>query len=294
MIEVSKKTSVPGQKIIIGSLFSNLFLGILKLLTGIFGNSFALIADSIESFSDVISSVILFIGLKVSVKERDENHPYGHGKAEPIASIILTFLLFAAAVFIITESIHNIRTPHKAPASFTLILLGAIIFVKEILFRFVNKAGEAHQSSAMKAEAWHHRSDALSSLAAFIGITIALIGGEGYESADDWAALAASGLVIYNAWSIMKSALDELMDVAPDPSIAEQVKNIARKVPGVVELDKCLVRKMGFDFYVDLHVMVNGDISVKEGHKLAHDVKNQLLKDLPKVKDVLIHIEPAD
>jgi len=294
MIEVSKKTSVPGQKIIIGNLFLNLFLGWIKLITGIFGHSFALIADSVESFSDVISSLILFIGLKISIKERDENHPYGHGKAEPIASIVLTFMLFGAALYIIIQSIHNIRTPHQVPAPFTLLLLGGIILVKELQFRLIHKAGDTHQSSAMKAEAWHHRSDAFSSLAAFVGITIAIIGGDGYESADDWAALAASGLVLYNAWSIMKTALNELMDIAPNPAIAEQVKDVARKVPGVVELEKCLVRKMGFDYYVDLHVMVDGAISVKEGHKLAHDVKNQLLKDLPQVKDVLIHIEPAN
>jgi cation diffusion facilitator family transporter len=187
----------------------NAGLAVIKGVAGYFGNSYALVADAIESSSDVVSSMIVVSGLRIAAKPRDHNHPYGHGKAEPIAAMVVALSLFGAALTIITQSIHEIITPHHAPASFTLAVLVVVVITKESLFRFVFRVAEDVHSTAVRTDAWHHRSDAITSAAAFIGITIALIGGEGFESADDWAALFASAIIIYNAYTLFRPALDE-------------------------------------------------------------------------------------
>lgn len=270
----------------------SLFLAIIKGVAGFFGNSYALIADAIESFSDVFSSLVLWFGLRLAARPPDEDHPYGHGKAEPIATVIVALALLVAATIITVESIQNLVTPHQVPAPFTLFVLLGVIFTKELMFRYVIKIGHETESSAVKADAFHHRSDAITSGAAFIGIAIALIGGEGYEGADDWAALLAAVVILFNAVRIVKPALAEIMDAAPPEEILEKVKLIAASVENVSGLDKCFVRKMGFDYYVDLHVVVDGNLSVREGHKIAHDVKDAILVAYPRINDVLVHIEP--
>ncbi len=267
-------------------------LAIIKGLAGFFGNSYALIADAIESFSDVFSSLVLWFGLKLAARPPDEDHPYGHGKAEPIATVIVALALLVAATVITIESIGNLTTPHEVPAAFTLYVLLGVICTKELMFRYVIKIGEETESSAVKADAFHHRSDAITSGAAFVGISIALIGGDGYEGADDWAALLAAVVILYNAVRIVRPALAEIMDAAPSEEILEKVKAIAASVENVTALDKCFVRKMGFDYYVDLHVVVDGNLSVREGHKIAHEVKDAILAAYPRINDVLIHIEP--
>lgn len=273
-------------------LIVNFGLALVKGVAGFAGNSYALIADAIESASDVISSLIVVGGLHIASKPRDDDHPYGHGKAEPIAAMIVALSLMGAAVTIVVQSVHEIVTPHHAPAPFTLAVLVMVVAVKEGLFRFVFSVGEQVQSTAMKTDAWHHRSDAVTSAAAFIGIAIALIGGQGYESADDWAALFASAIILYNAFLLFRPALDEVMDAAPPPHIEEEVRRIALSVPGVQSLDKCYVRKMGLEYFVDLHVVVQGDITVREGHRISHDVKDAICASRPRITDVLIHIEP--
>jgi cation diffusion facilitator family transporter len=272
----------------------NAFLVIIKITAGILGNSYALIADGIESATDILSSAILWLGLRVAAKAPDTDHPYGHGKAEPLAGAFVALALFGAAVAIVFESIHNIRTPHHLPKPFTLYILGAIILLKEFLFRYEKKIGKELKSMAINADAWHHRSDAISSAAAFIGIAFALIMGPGYESADDWAAIVASVVIAVNAYQILNPALAEMMDAAPSAHIVQEIKEVAAKVEGVTGLDKCHVRKMGFDYYVDLHVEVNGNLSVFEGHEIAHRVKEAILEAMPNISDVLVHIEPEE
>ncbi len=270
------------------------FLVIIKGTAGILGNSYALVADAVESASDVFTSVILWIGIKVASKEPDQNHPYGHGKAEPIAAIIVSLSLVIAAFFIAVHSVENILTPHKSPASFTLWILAAVVIIKEILYRYVEKVGQEVKSTAVKADAWHHRSDAITSAAAFVGISISLIAGDGYESADDWAALLSSVIIIVNAYHIFKPAFGEIMDEAPQGEIVESIKGKAAEVNGVKEVEKCYVRKMGFDYFVDMHIKVDGNISVHDGHKIAHQVKDAIMKYEKNVYDVLIHIEPYE
>lgn len=283
-----------GIRTTITGIAINIVLAILKGVAGILGHSFALVADAIESISDVLTSTVVFIGLKVASKEPDEDHPYGHGKAEPLAATIVALALAIAAVLIIVQAIHNILTPHELPAAFTLYALIIVVVVKEILYRYVIKAGKETESHAVKADAWHHRSDAFTSAAVFIGILIARIGGEGYESADDWAALFASGIIMYNSYTILKPALAEIMDTAPHPDIVAEVRSIAAKVVGVRGVEKCFVRKMGFDFYVDIHVEVDGSLTVREGHEIAHLVKDAILESKFRINDVLVHVEPFE
>ena len=272
---------------------ANIVLALVKGVAGVAGKSYALVADAIESLADVFTSLIVMGGLKIAATPPDADHPYGHGKAEPLAAMAVALGLFVAAVVIAVQSGREIVTPHHAPAPFTLVVLLLVVAAKETLFRFVLRVGEAVGSTAVQADAWHHRSDAITSAAAFAGISIALIGGAGYESADDWAALLASGIIARNGYRLLRPALREVMDTAPPASVEAGVREVAGRVDGVVALDKCLVRKMGFDYHVDLHVEVDGAISVRCGHQIAHRVKEALRRANPRILDVLVHIEPA-
>jgi cation diffusion facilitator family transporter len=272
----------------------NALLAVGKITSGILGHSFALVADGIESSADILSSLVVYVGLKYAVKPADDDHPYGHGKAEPIAALAVGLALIAAAISIAVQSLREIVTPHALPARFTLIVLAGALVTKEILFRHVVRIGKDINSIAVQTDAWHHRSDAITSALAFIGISVALIGGKGWESADDWAALLASFIILFNAFAQIRPALAELSDIAPPKTIHDEVKAAARLVPGVEDLEKCFVRKMGFEFYVDLHVIVNGALSVREGHRIAHEVENAILTAYPRITEVLVHIEPTE
>src|SRR5512147_2205472 len=230
----------------------NIVLAIVKIVTGIVGNSYALIADGIESTTDLISSLVVWTGLKISSLPADEDHPYGHGKAEPMAGLFVALALLGAAFFIAVQSVREIITPHHAPAWFTLLVLALVIVIKESLYRFVFRVGKELTSTAVKGDAWHHRSDGITSAAAFVGISIALIGGKGYESADDWAALLACLIILFNGYRIFRAALDEIMDaVAPD-TLQTQIRQLASSVPGVVRIEKCRARKSGLGLFVEI------------------------------------------
>ncbi len=272
----------------------NASLAAIKGLAGLLGHSYALIADATESLMDIMQSLVVLGGIRIASVPPDDTHPYGHGKAEPLAAVVVAMGLIAVAVGLAIQSVREILAPHYAPAPFTLIVLVGVILVKETLFRFVIKVGRDVQSTAVKTDAWHHRSDAITSLAAFIGISIAVVGGEGYESADDWAALAACGIIGFNGYRLLRPAIAEVMDQAPDPAICESVRTIAAGVSGVTDLHTCAVRKMGFDYFVDLHVHVDGAMSVRRGHEVAHEVKNAICRANPRIRDVLVHIEPAE
>jgi cation diffusion facilitator family transporter len=275
-------------------IVANTLLAAIKGIAGILGNSYALIADAIESSTDIASSFIVWGGLKISALPPDDDHPYGHGKAEPLAAVVVSMTLIAAAIIIAIQSVREIVTPHHAPEPFTLIVLILVVVTKETLFRFVSEVGQEVKSIAVKSDAWHHRSDAITSAAAFIGISVALIGGRGYESADDWAALFASSIIVFNASRMLRPAIGEVMDAAPSSEVEDIIRQIAKGVHGVIALEKCFIRKMGFVYYVDLHVTVDGGLSVREGHEIARQVKRAIRASNPTVAEVLIHIEPSD
>lgn len=274
------------------SILSNTLLAAIKFIAGIFGNSFALIADAIESVNDIFSSFLVLFGIKYANRPADENHPYGHGRIEPLITFIVVGFLMVSATIITFESIKNIQTSHPGPKSWTLIVLGAIIVWKEISYRFVNKKSTESGSSSLKADAWHHRSDAITSLAAFIGISIAIIFGEGYETADDWAALFAAGFIVYNSYLILRPALGEIMDEHIYDDLVEEIRKISLEVEGIRGTEKCFVRKTGLKYQVDLHAIVDGSITVEKGHQLAHILKDTLQEKLPQIQNVLVHIEP--
>jgi cation diffusion facilitator family transporter len=276
------------------SLIGNASLAVIKGLAGFFGNSYALIADAIESTTDIFSSFLVLFGIKYSSRPADENHPYGHGRAEPLITFIVVGFLITSATIIAYESILNIGTPHELPKSWTLIVLGLIIVWKEISFQLVMKKSIETNSSSLKADAWHHRSDAITSVAAFIGISIALFLGKGYESADDWAALFASGFILYNSYLIFRPALGEIMDEHLYNDLVEEIRIVSHQVEGVIDTEKCFIRKAGMKYHVDLHAIVDSNISVKEGHDISHHLKDTLREEIPQLGHVLIHIEPND
>ncbi|CAA9442704.1 MAG: Cobalt-zinc-cadmium resistance protein [uncultured Phycisphaerae bacterium] len=282
-----------GMRSVLIGVVANALLAIAKGLAGFFGNSYALIADAIESAFDIFTSILVWFGLRYASRPPDENHPYGHGKAEPLVACVVSMTLMAAAFLIGVESVREIQRPHHAPAPFTLVVLVVVVVAKELLFRSVARTGEEMGSTAVKTDAWHHRSDAITSGAAFIGISIALVGGPGYESADDFAALLAAGVIAFNAVHLLRPALAELLDAAPPKELADDVRRAAAGVGGVLGLDKCVVRKVGLDLYVDLHVRVHGQLTVHDGHRIAHDVKDAIQADNARVRDVIIHVEPA-
>jgi cation diffusion facilitator family transporter len=282
-----------GARVALFGMIVNLVFAAAKILGGLIGNAYVLIADGIESALDIAGSLIIWGGLKFAARPPDETHPYGHGKAEPIAAVIVALGVLAAAVGLAIESVREIRTPHHGPAPFTLGILIVVIVVKETLFRYVNRVGQDVESTAVQTDAWHHRSDALTSAAAFIGISAALIGGRGWQSADDWAALFACCVIAANGIRLLRPALYEIMDTAPRGEVVNRVRNAAAAVPGVVEIEKTFVRKMGLSFYVDLHVQVDAGITVRAGHDIAHEVKRAIQETDARIADVLVHIEPA-
>lgn len=276
------------------SIIGNTSLAIIKGLAGFFGNSYALIADAIESTTDIFASFLVLFGIKYSNRPADENHPYGHGRAEPLITFLVVGFLITSATIIAYESIINIGTPHDLPKSWTLIVLAIIICWKEYSFQMVMKKSIITNSSSLKADAWHHRSDAITSIAAFIGISIALVLGKGYESADDWAALFASFFIIYNSYLIFRPALGEIMDEHRYDDLVENIRIESLKVDGIIGTEKCFIRKAGMKYHVDLHAIVDATISVKEGHDLAHKLKDTLRSKILELGHVLIHIEPNE
>lgn len=272
----------------------NLLLVAVKATTGFLGHSYALIADAAESLTDVATSSAVLLGLQYASKPADEDHPHGHGKAEPLAASAVALVLLGIAVAVAVESVRMIHTPHSPPAAFTLVVLIGVLAVKEVMFRFILRTGHEVGSTALKSEAWHQRSDAITSLAAFIGITIALIGGKQYAAADDWAALLASAVIGYNALLLLRGSTAELLDQAPSDELSEQICTVATAVDGVLGTHKCFVRKVGFDYFVDLDILVDGELTVRQGHNLAHDVQDRIRGVVPSVTRVLVHVEPID
>jgi cation diffusion facilitator family transporter len=284
--------SKKGLRVVLLGIVSNAILAAIKITTGILGNSYALIADGIESTTDIFSSLIVWSGLKIAEKPPDINHPYGHGKAEAISSMIVSLLLLAAAAVIIVNSIHEINMPHHAPEPYTLLVLILVIITKEILFRTVFKVGTDIQSTSLRTDAWHHRSDALTSTAAFVGISVALIMGPGYEAADDFGAIAASVIIIINGVRLVKNSLGDIMDEAAPSELKNNIIKIIESIEDIKEADNIKIRKSGLYYLVDLTIHVNGDLTVFEGHELSELVSDMLMNADLSIQDVMVHTEP--
>ena len=275
------------------SLAVGFLMLVLKVGAYVLTGSASILGDAAESVVHVAAVMFAAFSLGLLKKPADDDHPYGHGKAEPLASAMVATLLLLAAVWIAAHSVREIFRPHAAPAPWTLAVLVLVVLVKETLFRFVLREGVSVESSAVQGDAWHHRSDAITSLFAGIGIAFALVGGPDYAAADDVAALLASGVIAWNGWRLLRGAFGELMDTAPDFALVAEIRGLAAGVPQVRGIEKCFIRKMGWHLYVDMHVEVDPQMSVEQAHRVAHTVKDTIRVRLPKVRDVLVHIEPT-
>jgi cation diffusion facilitator family transporter len=273
-------------------LFVNALLALIKLVAGIVGNTYALVADAVESTADIFGSLVVWSGLRVATRDPDHDYPFGYGKAESLAGGVVALMLCGAAIGIGLEAVREIRTPHKSPAWWTLLVLVAVLLVKFVLFRRTLSVGEQAGSTAGKADAWHHLSDAITSAAAFIGISIALLGGPGWESADDWAALFASAVIFYNGVLLIRPALHDLMDRMPGEEIIEPVRRAAEAVPSVLAIEKLSARKAGLVYFVDIHVHADPSMSLHDAHELSGAVKAAIRRSVPNVSGVLVHMEP--
>jgi cation diffusion facilitator family transporter len=290
--EVTRRAGLAAGLVLRGVAL-NFFLAMAKLAGGIFGHTYALIADAVESLLDIFSSLLVWMAIRVAARPPDENHPYGHGKAEPLAAMAVALCIFAAAGWIAVHAAREIITPHQGPHWGTLPLVAFVVVVKYLFSRRLLAAGDRDGSTALGAEAWHHYADAVTSAAAFVGITIAVLGGEGYEAADDWAALLACVVIAFNGVQVFNRALGDVMDLAVPLAFETEVRAVASAVEGVRGLDKCRVRKSGLSHLVDIHVEVDPELSVIGGHAIAGAVKHALLRSPLRITDVMVHIEPA-
>ncbi|MBM3861731.1 MAG: cation transporter [Verrucomicrobia bacterium] len=273
-------------------MLTNGVLAAVKLAAGILGQSYALIADAIESVMDVFSSLIVWRGMVVANRPADADHPYGHGRAETLAATAVAVMLLAAAAVILYQAVREILEPHGTPAPFTLFVLLGVVLVKEGLYRFVSGVGSEIESEAVQTDAWHHRSDAITSAAAALGISISLVGGPRFASADEWAAIFASVIIAWNGWRLLRPLAKELMEAEPPGNLIEQARRVAVGVSGVKGVEKCFGRKMGYAYFLEMHVEVDGVMTVRDAHQVAHDVKDAIQGALPRVNNVTVHIEP--
>lgn len=282
-----------GLRAVTASLLVNISFSLIKIVTGIVGNSYAMVADGIESAADVFSSLVVWSGLRISTTPPDENHPYGHGKAESLAGFVAALALGFSAVLIAWNSMHEILQPGEPPKWFTLAVMVGVIVIKGVLWRTLTHAGERIDSTALKNDAWHHLSDAITSLAVLIGLLVAIVGGKDYAQADDIAALLVCGFILYNAYHLIQPSIDEIMDAAAPAELIARVREESGKVPGVCGIDDLRIRKSGLGYLVDIHVEVKPTISVHDGHEIAHAVKDYLLAlNCINIVDVTVHIEP--
>jgi cation diffusion facilitator family transporter len=282
-----------GARIAALAIAVSVLLAFVKISSGVIGNAYALIADGVESILDVFSAAVVWGSLRIAAAPPNERFPYGYGRVEPLAGLVVAITLLATALGIAIQSVREILIPRHAPAPFTLIVLVLVVVAKEILFRRMLRTGRTIGSSAVTNDAWHHRSDAITSAAAFVGISIAVLKGKGYESADDWAALVACLVIAFNGARMLRSSLAESLDAALPAEYEEQVRSIAASVVGVSDIEKCRVRKSGLGMFVELHVVVDGGVSVREGHRIGHGVKDALLASNLGILDVAVHVEPS-
>lgn len=291
--ELAQRDAQRSARLVLRGIGLNALLAIVKFSGGVFGHTYALIADGAESTLDIFSSLLVWAGFRVAARPPDANHPYGHGKAEPLAALAVAIFVFAMAAWIGYNAVHEIITPHLAPKWWTLPLLALVIAAKLWFARRMRTAGIEAGSTALGVEAMHHWSDAITSAAAFVGIAIALLGGRGWESADDWAALFACVIIAVNGVTMVTKALGDVMDVAVPERFDHEVRALALAVPGVLALDKVRMRKSGLSYLVDIQVRVNGELSVRAGHDIAHAVKDALIGSAAhRISDVTVHVEP--
>ena len=270
----------------------NIALTAVKLVSGIVGHSYALVADAAESAFDLFGSLAVWAGVRIADRDATDEYPFGFGKAEALAGAMVALFLLIASIGIAVASVHEIRTPHHAPAIWTLAVLGVVIVIKELMARRVRAVARSEGSTALAADAQHHRSDAITSTAAFLGISVALLGGDGWESADDWAALVAAGIIAWNGVALLRTAVADLMDRVASPDVVLAIRDAAKAVDDVLAVEKLAVRRAGRGYWVDIHVQADAAMSLDAAHIVSGKVKGAIRASTPQVLGVLVHMEP--
>lgn len=273
-------------------LVVNLALGVVKLVGGIVGSSFALISDAINSLGDSLASVVVLGALWYSQRPADDEHPYGHTRAEAVAASNVSLLIIISALFVGCEAITRLRIQHDLPPLWTLWIAGANAIIKEGLYRYKLRVGQQTRSAAIMANAWDHRSDALCSLAVLFGLGIVRWAGPEYIWADEVAALIVVAMILWSGGKLLRDSTSELLDPQADAELVGRIRQTAAQVPGVRQVDKLWVRKTGLEYLADIHIQVDAQLSVEEGHRIGHLVKRRLVEDYASVRDVLVHLEP--
>jgi len=271
-------------------LILNTALAIFKLLAGILGFSYAMIADSIHSFSDTLATGMVYVFLRIGEKPPDESHPYGHANAEIIAAFLVALIILVTGTFIGISAIHLIaHQQFKTPATIALVAAASSIVIKEAMFRYTFSVGKRNNSPALIANAWDHRSDAYTSIAALIGITGAKMG---FHYLDPIAGLVVSGFIIKMSLDLFRPNIGILMDERPDSPTLDRIKTTALKVDGVKAIDRLRAHRVGTVLTVDLEIAVDSSLSVEQGHRVADKVRTRLLDEVECVQDVIVHINP--
>jgi len=274
-------------------LVVNVALGIAKLVGGVLGVSFALISDAINSIGDALSSVVVLVALNLAQRPPDSEHPYGHTRAEAIAASNVALLIILSAIYVTWEAIQRISLQHSLPPAWTLWIAGANVFIKESLFRYKLHVGERTGSTAIIANAWDHRSDALCSFAVLIGLGVVRWSGPNFIWADEFAAMVVAGFILLNGVRLFYNSANELMDIQADGQFVTAVEAKAMEASGVENVETLWVRKSGLEFFVDIHIEVEASLTVAEGHRIGHEVKDRILASFPTVRDALVHLEPC-
>lgn len=273
-------------------LVVNLALGVVKLVAGLVGPSFALISDAVNSLGDTLTSIVTLAALWYAQQPADEEHPYGHTRVETVAGAYVAILVIASALFVGWEAASRLNQPHALPPIWTLWIAGANAVIKEALYWYKRDVGRRTRSMAIVANAWDHRSDALCSLAVLIGLSIVRFAGPDFLWADEMAALVVVTVIIWTGGRLLWQSTSELLDPQADPEIVQRIREMAAEVPGVSDVEKLWVRKTGLEYLVDVHIQVDAALTVDEGHRIGHAVKDRLVQQMATVRDVLVHLEP--
>ncbi len=271
----------------------NLALGTVKLAGGLIGNSFALVADAVNSLGDSVSSVVVLFALRVAQRPADAEHPYGHTRAEAVAATNVALLIIVSALLVAWQAVVRLPEFHPLPPVWTLWIAAANVLIKEGLFHYKVRLGRRIGSSALVANAWDHRSDALCSLAVLAGLGAVRWGGTALIWADEAAALVVAAGIVFSAVRLFRQSASELMDPQADDELVRQIERTASAVPGVLAVETLWVRKSGLEYFGDIHIEVDPRLTVEDGHRISHRVKSRLLADFATLRDVLVHLEPG-
>jgi len=268
----------------------NVVLAIFKMLAGILGFSYAMIADAIHSISDCFATGTVYVSLRIGEKPADESHPYGHGNAETIAAFLVALIILATGVFVGVSAVHLIAHRHlETPATIAMVAAAASIVIKEGLFRYTIKVGERNNNPAVIANAWDHRSDAYSSVAVLVGILGARLG---YQYLDPVAGLLVSAFIIRVSLTLLRPNIGILMDERPGSAVLDRIRAVTLEVKGIKAIDELRVHRRGSTFTIDMEIAVGSKLTVEQGHGVAVEIKSRLMNAIEHVQDVMVHVNP--